>query len=770
MPIEKAIKKRLLLTLGVAILSGCGRSPETYVKRADDFYKNGKFVDAEISYKKALQKAPSLGFAHYRLGLTELKLNNPAEAYRELQTAYDLMPGDADTTAKIGELALSLYLADPKHPQQLYEQAGRSASQLLARDQQNFVGNQLRGGIALIDKKPKAAVEYLRKAVRERPGDLHAKLNLAQALVEDGQVAAGIDLAKEIVQNDKTFGPAYDFLFAQYGASGKAQDAEEILKLKVSNNPTQAGFILQLARHYAATGKPLDVGATLQKLLDHPATFPDGRMLVGDFYGSAGKPEEALRYYRQGLEANAKDPVRWQKRIARMLILERKWPEALAQLNSILKGNPEDKESKLARAQVWLDEGKPENLDPAIVELKTQLANRPQDSELQFQLGSALRRKGDQDGAQREWSAAAARSPNYLAPRLTLIQLALERGNSQAALQKAEEMIAIAPRNPEARLLYATCLTSSGQLEKARAELKRLANDFPRSPQVRFRLGLLAIADKKFADAESIFRGIEASAPHDPQVTLGLAQALQGEHESEKAIRLLRDEVQRSPDALLPRQALARLALATGKYELAIEEYRKMAVAAPNSLDVQVSLAESYIGAGDVLSAISLLEKAVQSNPQSSVAALTLAQALASCGRINEAKAHFRRVLELQPDNPSALNNLAYLMATSGDDLDRALSLAQRGAQYAVEPGLKDSLSDTLGWIYLKKNMYNAALKEFQALVGKNPSNATYLYHLGATFYQMGDKQNARIQLKAAIAARPSSPDEPAIRGLLAGL
>ncbi|HKD86353.1 MAG TPA: tetratricopeptide repeat protein, partial [Terriglobales bacterium] len=104
------------------------------------------------------------------------------------------------------------------------------------------------------------------------------------------------------------------------------------------------------------------------------------------------------------------------------------------------------------------------------------------------------------------------------------------------------------------------------------------------------------------------------------------------------------------------------------------------------------------------------------------------------------------------------------------DDLDRALSLAQRGAQYAVEPGLKDSLSDTLGWIYLKKNMYNAALKKFQALVGKNPSNATYLYHLGATFYQMGDKQNARIQLKAAIAARPSSSDEPAIRGLLAGL
>jgi len=389
---------------------------------------------------------------------------------------------------------------------------------------------------------------------------------------------------------------------------------------------------------------------------------------------------------------------------------------------------------------------------------------------LHFQLGNALKRKGDQDGAEHEWSMAAGGSRTYLAPRLALIQLALERGNTQAALQTAEEMIVIAPRNPEVRLLYATCLTSSGQLQKARAELNRLGNDFPQSPQVRFRLGMLAIAQKKFADAENIFRGLETSAARDPQVVVGLAQALQGENESEKAIQLLRDEVQRSPDAPLPRQALARLALTSGKYDLAIEEYRKMAAAAPNSLEVQLSLAESYMVAGDAGPAISLLEKAVQSNPQSVVMALTLAQALASAGRIDDAKMRYRRVLDLQPDNPNALNDLAYLMASSGENLDQALSLAERGAQYAVEPGLKDSLSDTLGWVYLKKNMYDDALRKFEALVRKNPGNATYLYHLGATFYQMGDKQNARIELKAAIAAKPSASDEPAIRGLLARL
>jgi cellulose synthase operon protein C len=109
-------------------------------------------------------------------------------------------------------------------------------------------------------------------------------------------------------------------------------------------------------------------------------------------------------------------------------------------------------------------------------------------------------------------------------------------------------------------------------------------------------------------------------------------------------------------------------------------------------------------------------------------------------------------------------------MAESGENLDEALALAQRGRQGIVTAELSASLSDTLGWIYLKKRMDDSALQTFQNLVRKNPTNSTYRYHLGATFYQKGDKKQARVELEAALAAKPGPADEPKIRELLARL
>ena len=73
-------------------------------------------------------------------------------------------------------------------------------------------------------------------------------------------------------------------------------------------------------------------------------------------------------------------------------------------------------------------------------------------------------------------------------------------------------------------------------------------------------------------------------------------------------------------------------------------------------------------------------------------------------GGVDEAKARYRKILVMQPSNANALNDLAYLMAESGENLDQALANAQLGLRYAVEPGLKAmSLSDTMGWIYVKQ-------------------------------------------------------------------
>ncbi len=96
-----------------------------------------------------------------------------------------------------------------------------------------------------------------------------------------------------------------------------------------------------------------------------------------------------------------------------------------------------------------------------------------------------------------------------------------------------------------------------------------------------------------------------------------------------------------------------------------------------------------------------------------------LALAFQTADRKPEARQAYEQAVKLDPQNGFALNNLAFLIAEGGGgDLDQALTYAQRAKQ--VLPNLSE-VSDTLGWIYLKKNMSDNAMDIFQGLVNKAP-------------------------------------------------
>jgi tetratricopeptide (TPR) repeat protein len=472
--------------------------------------------------------------------------------------------------------------------------------------------------------------------------------------------------------------------------------------------------------------------------------------------------------YQAGLQTASKNKSVYRRRMAALLTMQRKWPEVYGQLEECLKDDPDDQEARLMRALAWLDEGKSEKLDPAIAELNAQLKNRPQEAGVHFQLGSALARKGDRDGAYREWAQAAHQNSRYLPPRYAMAQMDLAQAKATEALRISEEIVAIAPHDEQARVLRVSCQVAAGQFQQAKSELSRMAAEFPRSARVPITMGMLALSENRYRDAERIFGQLSASGSDAPEVLSGLTQAYLAQKEPEKAIRALRDMLERRPGLLVPREILARAAMASGKFDLAIEEYQRLAAAVPGSIEIQREMAAAYNAQGNAAGAIGILEPAVQKDPANLAAALDLAHALLRAGRTGDAKLQYRRMLQLQPNNPNALNDLSYLMAQSGENLDEALALARKGTQFATEDSLKNSLQDTLGWIYLKKNMYDSALQSFQAAVNHSPGNMTFRYHLGATLFQMGNKARAKTELETALAATPKSEDEPKIRDLLA--
>ena len=106
-------------------------------------------------------------------------------------------------------------------------------------------------------------------------------------------------------------------------------------------------------------------------------------------------------------------------------------------------------------------------------------------------------------------------------------------------------------------------------------------------------------------------------------------------------------------------------------------------------------------------------------------------------------------------------------LAETGGDLDDALTKAQRAKQ--LLPSLFE-ISDTLGWIYLKKNLADNAIEIFKDLVSKQPSHSTYRYHLAMAYSQKGDKTKALEQLREALKYTPAREEKDKIQQLITRL
>jgi len=125
------------------------------------------------------------------------------------------------------------------------------------------------------------------------------------------------------------------------------------------------------------------------------------------------------------------------------------------------------------------------------------------------------------------------------------------------------------------------------------------------------------------------------------------------------------------------------------------------------------------------------------------------------------------KALKINPKFPPAANNLAYLYAEKGESLDEALSLAQSAKEQLPDD---PHISDTLGWVYYKKNIYSRAITYLQEVRERVPNNASIHYHLGMAYSKGGDKAMAKKELKQALELDPKFPGAEEAKTTLQGL
>jgi tetratricopeptide (TPR) repeat protein len=314
--------------------------------------------------------------------------------------------------------------------------------------------------------RPDLAVIALREALARAPGYLPAKLALAEALLDDGNL---VDARRQFeALSDPASAPAVQFGLGTIAArEGRHSDAVSHLERAIALYPEFAAAHYAVARAYRALGRRADAEAALARHARYGAQWPavedpvlasvsalreDAGALVqrGVKRAEAGDIEGAIAAH---VAALARDPSFAQAH-ANLIGLYgrvRNWEKAAEHYRAVvtLAVNVSD-----AHYDYGVLLGLQEQWDAAAEAYRQALALNPQHAQARNNLGQILERQKKPDEAAAEYRRAVDSQPTLRIARFNLGRMLIAMGRQDEAIAELARLTE--PRDAEApRYLFA---------------------------------------------------------------------------------------------------------------------------------------------------------------------------------------------------------------------------------------------------------------------------------------------------------------------------
>lgn len=755
-----------LLLILAALLTGCRGSTEQRKKKFLDIgnkaHNKGDYKAAAINYKRALQEDNKFPEAYYRLGLNSLKAGLYNDAIGNLQRAFSLAPENTDAGAKLAEIFMLAVATDPKQAKRFINEVQDVSERMLKRDPKSYDGLRLSAYLLAQDAKSDQALARYKQANDAKPGQAETIMPWALLLFQDHQDKAGEKLLTDFIPNHKDYPNAYDMLYTLYARDKRIEEAEKVLRAKADAMPEHPEYRIQLAAHYFVNGHRPEMEKELNTI-SGAGKEGQGHQLVGDFFLNLREYDRAQKEYETGIAQNNKNKALLQTRMVQLYALQQKFTDAATLIDQVVKADPKNNEALGMRAALQVNTGDLSKIDAAISDLKTIVQRNPENFMMHYELGRAYLAKAQRTNDKNQVALGRAElettiklRTDFALGKLLLGQLMVQAGEFSKASIMMDEVLANNPAMIEAQLVRSVAWAGQREFAKARTALEGILKTSPNQQDVRFQLGEIYRAEGNFKAAEATFREFRRISPGDPRAWSGIADTLMVARRYKDAEAFLKEELASDPKKEMARFKLADVYKADVQYDSAIAEYNTLLKDHPKSSDLNAAIGDSLRLKGDKKGAIDYFRKAVELNPTSPGPMTALAMVLQDNDEVSEPRALYEKILKVESENVVALNNLAFIKAEDGTDIDGALTLATKAKQLA--PNF-DTISDTLGWIYIKKNLSDDAVRIFMELTRKDPNNTMYRYHLAQAFLQKGDKPKAKKELDDALARIKAHPD-----------
>lgn len=204
--------------------------------------------------------------------------------------------------------------------------------------------------------------------------------------------------------------------------------------------------------------------------------------------------------------------------------------------------------------------------------------------------------------------------------------------------------------------------------------------------------------------------------------------------------------------------------LGVGELDRAESHYREALEIMPDYYLALEHLAEISALRGDNEQAVRLYTEVLKMNPAPEFY-LALAGVYYNEGKTDEAREldeRARRIYEEKVGGGDVgyLRALALYYADRGENLERALALAEKDLEIRKDYGAYD----TLGWVYYKSGNYDKALAIARESVKQGTKNSKLYYHLGMINYKLGNYAEAEKYLSEAVSLNPYFDKKAAIQ------
>ncbi len=674
-----------------------------------------------------------------------------------------------------------------------YDKARIEYMKVLQLDQRNATAFARLGQIWLEEGVPLRAGAFLKNAEELAPKDLDNRLRLARVYVVVGQFAAARKEVLAVLEQSPTNGEALVLLTEMARAPELISAAEQVVE-KFSNKETVS---YQLAKaNLALRNRDLPAAKeAISRALALAPKSPEAHQAMGVIYlfqkNSKGAAEEfktaaelaPLRsdirmtyaeYQRQtgageaavtslkSLTAKAPDYLPAWNLLGRMAFSEKKYDQALGDLENVLSRDPENIDARLLQSDVWLVRRETKKAMAELDKLDKAFPGLPQ---AKYRLAEAYLQDNKPTQAATALDQALVANPNYTEAILLRAQLNLGTGHAPAAVSALEELLKKNPSLKPAQFLLADAYRATGRLDDAANIFREQIKVAPNVPDPYFFLGLVQLQQDKTEDARKSFEKVLELSPDNLLAVEQLVNLDLKAKDFAAATQRVQEQLKKHPDRAASFILEGRLRVAQAQWKEAEVALKKALQLDPNSGPAYDMLVASYLATNRLPDAAREIEAVLSKSPQNQSALMTLASIREKQKDYAKAREVYEKLLALNPNFVPALNNLSYLCAEYFNQPDKAYDLAQKAR--TLDPG-NAAVGDTLGWAAFKRGDYPQALTLLQESAGKLGANPEVQYHLGMAHYMMAQTDAARAAFQKAIGAPGDFPSKAEAQSRLA--